>query len=172
MIAADRISALMKTKAKFAVVTLLATWAFSALAAAKGDLPHYGSQLQDLDALIEKAPGKTLFIKVDETGRVSANINIQIQPFTGTMKEYMDASRAQFEQLFEKGWNIVSEKQDGEKEWSCELTGTAKGKDYHFYARAVRQGSKVYLITATSLQEDWGSVGEKMRRHVDAFQAK
>ena len=162
----------MKTKAKFAVTTLLAICAFSALTAAEGDLPHYGSQLKDLDALIEKAPGKTLFIKADETGRVSANINIQIQPFTGTMKEYMDVSRAQFEQMFEKGWKIVSEKQDGEKEWSCELTGTAKGREYHFYARAVRGESKVYLITATSLQAEWESVGEKMRRHVDAFKAK
>jgi hypothetical protein len=172
MIAADGNSTLMKTKGKFAVVTLLTICAFSALTAAEGDLPHYGAQLTGLDALIEKAPGKTLFIKVDETGGSSANINIQIQPFTGTMKEYMDASRAQFEQIFEKGWKIVSEKQDGEKEWSCELTGTAKGKDYHFYARAVREGSKVYLITATALQEEWGSVGEKMRRHVDAFKTQ
>lgn len=162
----------MKTKAKFAVVTLLVIGAFSVLTAADGDLPHYGAQLKDLEALIEKAPGKTLFIKVDETGRGSANINIQIQPFAGTMKEYIDISRAQFEQMFEKGWKILSEKQDGEKEWSCELTGTAKGKEYHFYARAIREGSKVYLITATALQEEWGSVGEKMRRHVNAFQTK
>jgi hypothetical protein len=162
----------MKTKTKFAVVALLSICAFSPLTAADGDLPHFGAQLKDLDALIEKAPGKTLFIKVDETGGSTANINIQIQPFEGTMKEYMDVSRTQFEQIFEKGWKIVSEKQEGEKEWSCELTGTAKGKEYHFYARAVREGSKVYLITATALQEEWGSVGEKMRRHVDAFKTK
>ncbi|MCA1658324.1 MAG: hypothetical protein LC627_03385, partial [Verrucomicrobiaceae bacterium] len=116
--------------------------------------------------------GQTLFIKVDVTGGSPANINIQIQPFGGTMKEYMDVSRAQFEQLFEKGWKILSEKQDGEKEWSCELTGTAKGTEYHFYARAVREGSKVYLITATASHKQWGSVGEKLRRHVDAFQTK
>ena len=172
MIASGGNTTLMKTKSTFAVVTLLAICAVSALTAAEEDLPHYGAKLQDLDALIEKAPGKTLFIKADETGRFSANINIQIQQFTGTIKEYMDVSRAQFEQMFEKGWKIVSEKQDEEKEWSCELTGTAKGKDYHFYARAIRDGSKVYLITATALQTEWGSFGEKMRRHVDAFQTK
>lgn len=172
MIAPDGNAILMKTKLTFAIVTLLVICAFSPLTAAEGDLPHYGAKLKELDALIEKAPGKTLFIKADETGRVSANINIQIQPFTGTMKEYMDVSRAQFEQMFEKGWKIVSEKQDGEKEWSCELTGTAKGKAYHFYARAVREGSKVYLITATALQEEWGSVGEKMRQHVNAFKTQ
>ena len=172
MIAADGNATHMKTKAKFAVTTLLAICAFSALTAAEGDLPYYGSQLKDLDAVIEKAPGKTLFIKVDETGKSSANINVQIQPFTGTMKEYMDVSRAQFEQMFDKGWKILSEKQDGEKAWSFELAGTAKGKEYHFYARAVREESKVYLITATSLQAEWESVGEKMHRHVDAFKAK
>ena len=172
MIAAGGNATLMKTKAKSAVVTLFAICAFSALTAAEGDLPHYGAQLKDLDALIDKEPGKTLFIKADETGRGSANINIQIQPFAGTMKDYTDTSKAQFEQIFEKGWKILSEKQDGEKQWSCELAGTLKGKEYHFYARAVREGSKVYLITATAPQDEWGSLGEKMRRHVDAFKTQ
>jgi hypothetical protein len=160
----------MKTKTKIAVV-LLAICAFSTLNAAEGDLPHYGSNLKDLDALIEKAPGKTLFIKADESGKSSANINVQIHPFPGTLKEYMDLSRTQFDQFFEKGWKILSEKQD-EKEASCELVGTRKGKEYHSYSRAVKEGTKLYLITATALHEEWGTVGEKLRRHVDAFKAK
>ena len=160
----------MKTKTKMAVV-LLAICAVSTLNAAESDLPHYGSQLKDLDALIEKAPGKTLFIKVDETGGFSANINVQIHQFPGTIKEYMDRSKAQFEQFFEKGWKVLSEKQD-EKEASCEVVGTTKGKEYHSYSRAVKEGTKLYLITATALHEQWGTVGEKLRRHVDAFKAK
>ena len=54
------------------------------------------------------------------------------------------------------------EKQDGEKS-VLRLTGTAKGKDYHFYARAVRdeQGLPDY---GHRHAEDWGSFGEKMRR--------
>lgn len=161
----------MKTKTKFEVVVLLAICAFSTLNAAEGDLPYYGSNLKDLDAVIEKAPGKTLFIKVDESGGFSANINVQIHQFPGTMKEYMDLSKGQFDQFFEKGWKILSEKQD-EKEASCEVVGTTKGKEYHSYSRAVQEGTKLYLITATALHEQWGSVGEKMRRHVDAFKAK
>jgi hypothetical protein len=161
----------MKTKAKLAVVVLLAICPFSPLNAAEGDLPYHGWQLKDLDALIEKAPRRTLFIKVDGTGGVSANINVQIHQFPGTMKEYMDLSRGQFDQLFEKGWKMLSEKQD-EKEASCEVVGTRTGKEYHSYSRAVKEGNKLYVITATAQQEQWGSVGEKMRRHVDAFQAK
>ena len=172
MIARDGDATLVKTKLKLAVITLLALCALSALSAADGELPHYGAKLKDLDALIEKEPGKTLFIKVDEGGGVSANINIQIHQFPGTLKEYMDLSRAQFDQFFEKGWKILSEKQDGEKEASCEVVGSRKGKEYHSFSRAVKEGPKLYLITATALQEQWGSVGEKMRRHVDAFQAK
>jgi hypothetical protein len=160
----------MKTKTKIAVV-LLAICAISTGNAAEGDLPYFGSNLKDLDAVIDKAPGKTLFIKVDETGSASANINVQIHQFPGTLKEYMDLSRNQFEQFFEKGWKILSEKQDGEKEVSCEVVGTRKGKEYHSFSRAVKEGNKLYLITATALQEQWGSVGEKMRRHVDAFKA-
>ncbi|HYJ04442.1 MAG TPA: hypothetical protein VEX43_04870 [Chthoniobacterales bacterium] len=161
----------MKTKAKLAVVTLLAICAFSMLNAAGGDLPYYGSQLKDLDTLIEKAPGKTLFIKVDQAGGSSASINVQIHEFPGTIKEYMDLSKAQFAQFFEKGWKVLSEKQN-EKEASCEVVGTTKGKEYHSYSRAVKEGNKLYVITATALHEQWGNVGEKMRRHVDAFKAK
>jgi hypothetical protein len=161
----------MKTKTKLEIVVLLAIGALSTLNAAEGDLPYYGWQLKDLDALIEKEPRRTLFIKVDQTGGVPANINIQVHQFPGTMKEYMDLSRGQFDQLFEKGWKMLSEKQD-EKEASCEVMGTTKGKEYHSYSRAVKEGTKLYLITATALHEQWGSVGEKMRRHVDAFKAK
>src|SRR5687767_14027725 len=101
MIATGGNAVLMKTKPKFAVITLLAVCALSALSAADGELPHFGAKLGDLDALIEKERGKTLFIKVDESGGVSGNINIQIHQFPGTMKEYMDLSRTQFEQFFE-----------------------------------------------------------------------
>jgi len=161
----------MKTNTKIAVV-LLAVCAFSTLNAAEGDLPYFGSPLKDLDALIEKAPGKTLFIKVDESGGASASINVQILQFPGTLKEYTDLSRNQFDQFFEKGWKILSEKLEGEKEALCEVVGTRKGKEYHSYSRAVKEGTKLYLITATALHEEWGSVGEKLRRHVDAFKAK
>jgi len=161
----------MKTKIKIAVV-LLAVCALSELRAADSELPHYGAKLKDLDALIEKERGKTLFIKVDEGGGTSANINVQIHQFPGTLKEYMDLSRNQFDQFFEKGWKILSEKVDGEKEALCEVVGTRKGKEYHSYSRAVKDGTKLYLITATALHEQWATVGEKLRRHVDAFQAK
>ena len=159
----------MKTKTKIAVV-LLAICAVSTVNAAEGDLPYYGSNLKDLDAVIEKAPGKTLFIKVDGSGGFSANINVQIHQFPGTIKEYMDLSKRQFDQFFEKGWKVLSEKQD-EKEASCEVVGTTKGKEYHSYSRAVKEVTKLYLITATALHERWGIVGEKLRRHVDAFKA-
>jgi len=161
----------MKTKNQFGIVVLVAIGALSRLNAAESDLPYYGSNLNDLDAVIEKAPGKTLFIKVDESGGFSANINVQIHQFPGTIKEYMDLSKRQFDQFFEKGWKVLSEKQT-EKEASCEVVGTTKGKEFHSYSRAVKEGTKLYLITATALHEQWANVGEKLRRHVDAFKAK
>src|SRR5687768_14536337 len=170
MIARGGDDALMKTKPTFAVVTLLALCALSTLNAADGELPHYGAKLGDLDALIEKERGKTLFIKVEEGGGVSANINVQIHQFPGTLKEYMDLSRAQFDQFFEKGWKILSEKQDGEKEVSCEVVGTKQGKEYHSFSRAVKEGNKLYLITVTALREHWGRRVDEMRRHVKSLQ--
>lgn len=163
----------MKAKTQFAVATLFVLCAVTTLPAADGDLPYYGSQLKDLDAVIAKSRGKNIIIYLEESGGFRANINVLIQsPFPGTMKEYIELSRREFDQLFDKKWKMLSEKQEGEKEWFAELVGTRKGEEYHFYSRAVKEGDKVYQITATATQKQWGSVEEKLRRHVNAFRAE
>lgn len=169
MIAPPGNSSLMKTKATFAVVTLAVISAFSSLAAAEAELPYYGWRLKDLEPLIKKAPSQAVVIMVGEPVKFHANINIMIQPFPGTMKDYMDLSRGEFQKLFEKKWKVLWEKQNGENEWICESTGTKGGEAYQFYSRAVKDEARIFLITATALQTQWGSLGEKMRRQVDSF---
>lgn len=158
----------MKTKNQFSCI-ILALFCAVTLNAVAAEYPYYGLRLADLDALVAKEPGNVLRVAFDESDGFTANINIQIQHFSGTMKEYMEISHKSFDQLFDKKWSTVSEDQKGEKGCLVEITGTLKGREYHFYARAVKQPEKVYLITATSLQSQWATVGDKMRRYVDAF---
>jgi len=69
-------------------------------------------------------------------------------------------------------WVIATEKQNGESEWIVEYTGPMQGNDLHFYARAVSNGGKVYLVTATAKESQWKSVSEILRKNVDAFKTK
>ena len=162
-------SSLMKTKAKFAGVTLAVISAFSSLAAAEVNLPYYGWRLKQLEEIIKKSSDSAMQINVGEPVEFQANINVMIQPFPGTMKEYIDLSYRELDKLFEKKWKVLSEKQNGEEEWGCEYTGTKDGEVYQFYSRAVKDEARIFLITATALQKQWGRLGETMRRQVNSF---
>ena len=68
------------------ITTLLVICAFSALTAAEVTCALW-SEAQGLDALIEKRLARPCSLRPMNRA-VSANINIQIQPFTATMKSY------------------------------------------------------------------------------------
>jgi hypothetical protein len=159
----------MKAKNQFNRILLTLFCAVFTLDAAAADYPYYGWRLADLDALVAKQPQNVLRVAFDESDGFTANINIQIQQFSGTMKEYIEVSHRGFDKLFDQKWSTVSEDQKGEKECLVEIAGAIKGREYHFYARAAKLEEKVYLITATALQSQWATVGDKMRRYVDAF---
>jgi hypothetical protein len=85
------------------------------------------------------------------------------------MASYVTMSKDQFKQM---NLTIVAEKQNGENEWVVEYSGPMQGKDLHFYARAVSNNGKVYLVTATASESQWKSVSDVLRKSVDAFKAK
>jgi hypothetical protein len=97
------------------------------------------------------------------------NINVQIQPYTGTIKEYATLSKGQFDEL---KWKVISEKEIGDDEWSVEYTGTMQAGDLHFYARAISKNGKVYLATATAKESQWPTVSDTLRQHIDSFEVK
>jgi hypothetical protein len=156
----------MKPKNQSTCILLALFCAVLARDAAAAD--YYGWRLADLDALVAKEPRNFLVVEFDRSDGFTPNINIQIQKYPGTMKEYVEESHRGFDTLFDKKWSAVSEDQKGEKDYHIEIVGT-KGREFHFYQRAVKQGEKTYLITASALQSQWATLGDKMRRYVDAF---
>ena len=158
----------MNPKNQFTCILLALFCAVLTGEAAAADYLYYGWRLADLDAVIAKEPNKVLHVESDRSDGFTPNIVIQIQQFPGTMKEYIEVSNKGWDALFDKKWSMVSETQKGEKEGFMELVGT-KGREFHFYGRAVKQDQKVYIIMATALQSQWATVGDKMRRYVDAF---
>jgi len=135
--------------------------------AATIDLPLYGFQIDALDAAPD-ASGPTTVIQtfLPATDGFAPNINVQIQPYTGTIKDYAATSKSQFEQM---KWKVVSDQQPNDNEWNVEYTGSFHGSDLHFCARAVSANGRVYLITATAKDSQWATVGDTLRKHLESF---
>jgi hypothetical protein len=151
-----------------AAFLLLAT--FSPARAATIDLPLYGFQIDALDATPStSAPTTVLEMFLPATESFAPNINVQIQPYSGTIKDYVTLSKSQFEQM---KWKIVSEQQTGDSEWDVEYTGSYQGNDLHFYARAMSTNGKIYIATATAKESQWPTISDALRKHVDSFKIK
>jgi hypothetical protein len=139
----------------------------SQLGAATIELPLYGFQIDAFDAAPDaSAPTTVLQTLLPATEGFAPNIIVQIQPYTGTIKDYATLSRKQFEQM---KWNVISDQQSGDNEWNVEYTGSLQGADLHFYARAVSTNGKVYLVTGTAKESQWKTVSDTLRKHVDSF---
>ena len=70
------------------VVTTISMATFSDLKATTIDLPLYGFQIDSLDAKVDSSPAKALIMFLPETDGFQPNINVLIQPFSGTIKDY------------------------------------------------------------------------------------
>jgi len=134
------------------------------------DLPQYGFTIKALDAPPSTQAATTaLMTFLPVSDGFAPNVNVNIQPYSGSMTSYVAMSKDQFKQM---NWTIVVEKQNGENEWIVEYTGPLQGNDLHFYARAVGYNGKVYLVTATAKKTQWGSVSGPLRNAVDSFKTK
>jgi photosystem II reaction center protein PsbP len=138
--------------------------------AATIELPLYGFQIDALDAAPDaSSPTTAIQTFLPATEGFAPNINVQIQPYTGTIKDYVALSKSQFEEM---KWKVIADQQPSDNEWNVEYTGTLQGHDLHFYARAVSTNGKVYLITATANESQWATVSDTLRKHVESFKTK
>jgi hypothetical protein len=133
------------------------------------DLPLYGFQIDALDATPAAAPATALQLCLPATEGFAPNINVQVQPYTGAIKDYATLSKQQFEGM---KWKVVSEKQVSDKEWSVEYTGALGDNDLHFCSRAISKDGKVYLATATAKETQWATVSDTLLQHLQSFKVK
>ena len=80
--------------------TLFSLATFSNLKASTIDLPLYGFQIDSLDAQVDSlSPAKTLIMFLPESNGFQPNINVLIQPYNGTIIDYIAMSKEQFKQM-------------------------------------------------------------------------
>jgi hypothetical protein len=99
----------------------------------------------------------------------AANVNIQIQDFTGTMDQYKSISEAQFKQA---GIAILSSRID-QGVFTIEYQGKmGTPNEFHWFAKAYKKADHIYLVTATALQKHWNDQGSTLVKSVNTFRLK
>lgn len=148
-------------------VMLLGAAALKPVASVNTALPQYGFSIDMLDAAAPDDVATTVLMTLlPPSDGFAPNMNVMIQPYQGSMNDYIALSKGQFK---ETNLTVVSEKKRSETEWVVEYKGLMQNNDLHFYARAIAHEGKVYLTTATAKETQWKPIANMMRKHVDSF---
>ena len=155
----------MSTIRGFALLSLLILSCIPAQAQSRLDFPSAGFSIAALDAAPTEMGYQVLTMSLPPSGGFSPNINVQIQPFDGSLDDYIALTHEQFDTY---GLEMLSEdREDVSVTW--EYSGTIQGMDLHCYARAECTAGKVYLVTGAAYSAQWGTVSATLRSCVDSF---
>lgn len=128
---------------------------------------EHGFSIRPLKGKSAAATQQVLTMTMPASEGFAPNVNVQVQPFDGTLDDYMKISREQFKAM---GIKMVQEKREG-KAIILEYTGTMKGMPLHWYARAVQAQGKIFLTTATAAESQWAGVAAQLKECVASFKA-
>ncbi|HEX3444042.1 MAG TPA: hypothetical protein VHS80_04940 [Chthoniobacterales bacterium] len=118
----------------------------------------------DIGSVAGQSPVAVLYLT--PTGGFAPNVNVLIQNFPGSINDYVSVTKKEFDSA---GIQVVNEQTVSPNEWKVEYAGTLSGRSLHWYARAVKNGDKVFLTTATATPEQWEQVSTKLKQCVDSF---
>lgn len=114
----------------------------------------------------DSQPQQVVMLLLPASNGFAPNVNVQIQPFSGTIDAYMKVSHDEFKAM---GISVLNEKRTGKDSVSFEYSGPMNGRTLHWYARAVRVPQKVYLVTATAAEEQWAASASDLKECVNSF---
>jgi hypothetical protein len=160
----------MKTK-QF-VIVLLAMAALSLPAAESANrlqFPVSGFSITPL----EEPPGENVrqavIMFLAPSDNFAANVNVQVQPFKGTIDEYVELTLKQFKDARMK---LIEQKRFGRSVAVFEYSGDLQGQSLHWYARAEKAGSHVYLATGTAAEPQWSKLAAQLKACVDSLRCE
>jgi hypothetical protein len=139
------------------------------LMAGSADFSQYGFQIDTLEGKVGTSPAQVVMMFLPASEGFAPNVNVQIQPFSGMLKDYVALSKKQFDEMKLK---VINEQAKGDQEWTVEYSGPMQGLQLHWYARAVLGNQKVFLVTATANEAQWAKVADQLRKNVDSFKLK
>ncbi|MEN8148058.1 MAG: hypothetical protein ABFR02_10640 [Campylobacterota bacterium] len=148
--------------------TIILAVTFSLLAHADSSSATFnqaGFSINTFDAKASNAGSQPLTMMLPASNGFSANVNVQIQPFPGSLNDYKNLSEAQFVQM---GLKTISSSENG-NELYWEYAGNIQGKNMHFFAKAIKVGNLFYLATGTDLESNWPKTSKKIKSVITSF---
>ncbi len=133
----------------------------------KLNFPQAGFTIAPLDGPSEAAQQQKLMMFLPASDGFAPNVNIMTQPHTGTLDEYIAISKEGIQKV---GFTILNLAKSGADTIVLEYTGQMQNRSLHFYARAILKNGKVFLVTATALEDQWPASCKKLKACVDSFQ--
>lgn len=128
--------------------------------------PASGFTIAPLESTPENSTQQPLIMCLPVADGFAANVNVQIQPYTGTIEEYLALS---LQQIKSSGFKLKQQKKSTPFVVIFEYTGEAKNQKFHWYAKAEKSGGSVYLATATTIDALWEKQMTVLKSCVDSF---
>lgn len=125
-----------------------------------------GFTIQPLENTSEVKPFQALLLFLPTSDNFAPNTNVQIQEFDGTIQEYLALTKSQFQQA---NLTFIKTPTINSNQVLLEYTGDIGQGPLRWYARAIKHGNTVYLVTATAKASQWSTVSEKLIRNVQSF---
>ena len=130
--------------------------------------PELGYSIQPLEPNLKDVTGNYIALNMflPSSEEFAPNINIIVQDYPGSAKDYKELSDGQFESLGVK--MMRSDLKDGVVffEYTTDKFG---GTELHIYTRAYFANSKVYMATATATIKQWKKYGKQLVISVDSI---
>jgi len=159
-------------KTRQTIILLLVTLAFSLPAADSTNrlyFPVSGFSIAPLEASPGEKTSQALMMFLPASGDFAGNVNVQIQPYSGTIEEYTTLTLKQFK---DAGMKLIAQKKAGTSGVLFEYSGELQGRALHWYSRAEKRAGHVYLATATAAEEDWPRQGTQLKTCVDSLRCE
>jgi hypothetical protein len=127
-----------------------------------------GFSIAPLEGKSDTTAVQALMMFLPVSDAFAPNVNVQIQPYKGTIKEYAELSKGQF-----KAGNFTVLKEEfSPTSVVWEYSGALQNRKLHWYARAELGDGKVYLVTATATETQWETVSAKLKACVQSFKTE
>lgn len=129
------------------------------------EFPKAGFSIASLDSSPTLGIIQPIQMLLPAKNGFSANVNVQVQAYSGTMQEYKDLSEGQFKL---RGLTVLYINEQGNS-LTFEYRGKMQSLSLHWYAKAFKKGDHIYLATATSTEDDWELNKEQLMSNVNSF---
>lgn len=151
------------------LLTVLTTTVSFAASTNRLHFPASGFSIAPLDSPLAQTPQQVIVMMLPPADGFGGNVNVQIQPYAGTLADYVTLSQEQFKA---GKLTVLDQRTLGKSVAAFEYMGKLQGRSLHWYARVELFNGNIYLATATSLETQWTKEAAQLKACVDSLRCE